>query len=78
MSIFGKIKDAIFGKAHAATPAQPNQPGVAKPVAPVPTQSAQQQAPQLQSEQVDVDQVLANLAAQKGEKLNYRTSTHFG
>lgn len=74
MSIFGKIKDAIFGKAHAATPARSTQPGVGSPASPSPTQSPPQQASQQQTPQVDVDQVLESLAAQKGEKLNYRSS----
>jgi hypothetical protein len=78
MSIFGKIKDAIFGKAKA------------KPApAPQPTQTAQRPAqPQAQQQQpsampqmapaaqqpVDVDEVLADLAADKGGDLNYKSS----
>jgi hypothetical protein len=62
MSIFGKIRDAIFGKAKAAqppqNPAMPQmQPGAATPARPV-----------------DVDAILADLAAKKGEKLNYQSS----
>lgn len=65
MSIFGKIRDAIFGRAKAAqpqaqnpgTPAMPQiNPAAAKPV------------------DVDVDAVLADLASKKGEKLNYQSS----
>lgn len=68
MSIFGKIRDAIFGKAKAAqpqaqqpqNPAMPQmQPGTATPGQPV---------------DVDVDAILADLAAKKGEKLNYQSS----
>ena len=63
MSIFGKIRDAIFGKARAA-PAQAQNPAMPqmKPAAAAP------QAP------VDVDSILAGLAAKKGEKLNYQSS----
>lgn len=65
MSIFGAIKDAIFGKAKTvpaptqptATP-RPNQPTVQATAAPV----------------VDVDATLADVAAKKGQRLNYQTS----
>ena len=69
MSIFGKIKDAIFGRKAQAQPApqaspagqgqampQINTPAPAQPVA------------------VDVDAILAKAAAEKGEQLNYKTS----
>jgi hypothetical protein len=72
MSIFSKIKDAIFGKAKAAAPA-PVNPGTttagapqANPAIPLGTQA--------QAQDVDVDAVLADLAAQKGEPSNYKTS----
>lgn len=66
MSIFGKIRDAIFGKAKAAQPqAQAQNPAMPqiKPAA----------AP-AQPVDVDVDAILADLAAKKGEKLNYQSS----
>ena len=64
MSIFGKIRDAIFGRARAA-----QQPGTSAmpqmtPAAAAPGQTAN----------VDVDAVLAGLASKKGEKLNYQSS----
>ena len=70
MSIFGKIRDAIFGKAKAAQPqAQPQaqqnpalpqmNPAAAAPAQPV---------------DVDVDAILADLAAKNGETLNYQSS----
>ena len=82
MSIFGSIRDAIFGRAEAAPAQQPQtqqqtqsqQPGSAMP------QMQQRPAgPGLagagaQSAGVDVDAVLASAAAQKGEKLNYQSS----
>ena len=69
MSIFGKIRDAIFGKAKAAQPqaqanggnpsAMPQMNPAAAPAQPV---------------DVDVDAILADLAARDGEKLNYQSS----
>jgi hypothetical protein len=68
MSIFGKIRDAIFGRAQAAQPQaqQPNNPAMPqmKPAAAAPAQPVP----------VDVDAVLADAASKKGEKLNYQTS----
>ena len=65
MSIFGKIKDAIFGKARRpAEQPQAQQTGEAMP------QMQQQQA----QGDVDVDAILAQTAAQKGEQLNYQSS----
>ncbi|HEX8625836.1 MAG TPA: DUF3597 domain-containing protein [Allosphingosinicella sp.] len=69
MSIFGKIRDAIFGKAKAAQPQaqqQPQNPAMPqiKPAAAAPAQPVD----------VDVDAVLADLASKKGEKLNYQSS----
>jgi hypothetical protein len=65
MSIFGKIRDAIFGHARAAQPQQPGTPAMPQmnPAA-APAQPAH----------VDVDAVLADLASKKGEKLNYQSS----
>lgn len=68
MSIFSKIKDAIFGKkaGPAAVPAAPIEAApTAAPAAPV--------APPVLSE-VDVEAVLTGLAAQAGQKLNWRSS----
>jgi len=70
MSIFGKIKDAIFGKKAAPAPeasAQAPAGGGGTITAPAPT--IQPQAT------VDVEQVLTDLAASKGNPdLNWRTS----
>ena len=72
MSIFGKIKDAIFGKARAATPATPapqptvdttQSPGAASPN----TQATAEPAPL-----IDVEN---HLDAMPGaDRLNWRTS----
>ncbi|HYI39489.1 MAG TPA: DUF3597 domain-containing protein [Allosphingosinicella sp.] len=70
MSIFGKIRDAIFGKAKAA-PVQP-QAQQTTPAA-MPQINPATAAP-AQPVDVDVDAVLADLAAKNGEKLNYQSS----
>ena len=83
MSIFSKIKDSIFGhKAKAQTPAQRPAPVQApaqvqqapRAAAPQP-QAAQPQAAAPQQQQVDVAQVLGEIAEGKGNpKLNYKSS----
>jgi hypothetical protein len=66
MSIFGKIRDAIFGRAKAAQPqAQPSGNPAMPQMTPA---TAAAPAP------VDVDAVLADAASKKGEKLNYQSS----
>lgn len=71
MSIFSAIKNAIFGHKAEATPApaqaqrpagSPAMPQMGAPAAAAPAQA------------VDVDAVLADLAAKKGEQLNYQSS----
>ena len=77
MSIFGKIKDAIFGRKAQAQPAPSPQ---ASPTGQAPGQG--QAMPQINTPSptpdrmvdVDVDAVLAQAAAEKGEQLNYKTS----
>ena len=78
MGIFSSIKDAIFGKAKAqpAPQAQRQPQGQAmpqtrpgQPVPPAPQAKAPQQQP------VDVEQVLTQIANEKGNPdLNWRTS----
>ena len=78
MSIFGKIKDAIFGKkAQAAEPAAPVTPaagsvGAALDAATSAMASASA-APAAISE-VDVEAILSAEAANAGQPLNWRTS----
>ncbi len=69
MSIFGKIKDAIFGHKAAAQPAPAPAPTAATP-------QNQQAAPEAAvAEPVDVEQVLSEKLAAKGNPdLNWRTS----
>ena len=66
MSIFGKIKDAIFGKAKAAAPPQP---AAQAPAATAQPQATTQNAP---VSEVDVEGTLAQMA--QGQSLNWRTS----
>ena len=71
MSIFSKIRDAIFGKkAEAATPAP------AAPVAPaeVPAGPTAVAAPTAPISEVDVEAILAAEAAKVTQPLNWRTS----
>ena len=67
MSIFGKIMSSIFGKASAAG-AAPAAPG-AKPSSATPGS-----APAGSITEVDVAGILTKLAAEKKEKLDWRTS----
>lgn len=71
MSIFGKIVSAIFGQAHAGTA----DPAASVTTAPAETQAAatgSTAAPAAVS--VDVDAVLAGLAAKAGQPLNWKES----
>jgi hypothetical protein len=60
MSIFSRIKDAIFGKANAAPAGAPGSAGGASGGGGMP--------------QVDVEKVVSDMAAQKKEKLDWRRS----
>lgn len=72
MSIFSKIKDAIFGKKAQPAPTPTSAPAQGGAVPPA-TQ-ASPTAPQAQV-QVDVEEVLTGIAASKGNPdLNWRTS----
>ena len=87
MSIFGKIKDAIFGhngplggqfSGHKDQPAQPQAAPGHAPAAAAPAQAsapAQQAAPAAPAQPVDVEQVLTQIAQSKGNpNLNWRSS----
>ena len=72
MSIFGKIKDAIFGH-KAAAPQQPS-PNAQAQGAPAGQASATTTAPQ-PVQAVDVEKTLADISVSKGNPdLNYKTS----
>src|SRR3546814_16566306 len=71
MSIFGKIKDAIFGKkAVAAEPAAPAAPSPVGTALDAATQAMASAA----ATPVDVDAILTAEAAKAGKDLNWRTS----
>ncbi|RYD63467.1 MAG: DUF3597 domain-containing protein [Verrucomicrobiaceae bacterium] len=67
MSLFGKIKDAIFGDKASAAPAPAAQPAPGVTATPVAS------APQAISV-VDVETILEDRAAKSGEKFNWRVS----
>ena len=73
MSIFSKIKDAIFGHKSAQPEAQ--QAPAPQPSGAPTAQTNTQAPPQAQTQPVDVEQVLTQIARDKGNPdLNYRTS----
>ncbi len=79
MSIFGKIKDAIFGHKAADPAARPQIPAGMAGGAPAGTQPAPAPAPTVggaaPAGQVDVGQTLDSIAQQGGHSdLNYKTS----
>jgi hypothetical protein len=79
MSIISKIKDAIFGTARNAPPANaPRQSGGARsPAQPTTRASApapQQQKPAAPLAAVDIEAVLTQLQAKNPQELNWRTS----
>ena len=76
MSIFSKIKDAIFGTARASVPAERPASSAAARSAGQPTQSspAPQAKPAAAATAVDIEAVLTQLQAKNPQKLNWRTS----
>jgi hypothetical protein len=80
MGIFDSIKDAIFGKANAAeqpapTASQPaDAPATPTPTPATPTPSAAPAAPSAAPAAVDVEAVMEQAVATKGQKLNWRIS----
>jgi 3-oxoacyl-ACP reductase-like protein len=77
MSIFGKIKDAIFGNKAEARPTAPASPPPATrapSASSAPTAAAPKPAQAPAQPAVDVEAVLAKMAADNGQKLNWRTS----
>jgi hypothetical protein len=77
MSIFGKIKDAIFGHKASASPAPGG--GAQAPAGQPPVGQGQTgqatTTPQPQAQPVDVGQVLSQIARDKGNPdLNYKSS----
>jgi hypothetical protein len=73
MSIFDKIRDAIFRRKAESTPAQrPQSPG--KPASGSATQRPSTPSPAPTAAPVDVEAILEGLAAKSSQKLNWRTS----
>ncbi len=69
MSIFGSIKDAIFGhKAEAATPAPAAAAPTPEEAAPAPAPAPAPATPE------EIDARLEKIAADKGAPSNYKTS----
>ena len=69
MGIFSSIKDAIFGRKAKAPPPQQKAPTPSQPQA-----MPQMNQPTPPAAPVDVDELLADLAAEQGQKLNYKSS----
>ncbi len=84
MSIFSKIKSAIFGEhgplgsGHFGTPKAdvpaPAQQTTAAQPAPTPAAPTPQAAPAAPAQAVDIEAVLSGIASKKGSDLNWRTS----
>jgi Domain of unknown function (DUF3597) len=76
MSIFSRIKDAIFGHKSATPQAQTAPtPQPAGQTTTVPTGTQPQPQPQLTPQTVDVEEVLLQISRDKGNPdLNYKTS----
>jgi hypothetical protein len=81
MSIFTKIKDAIFGAQAQAKPAPTPAPAPTPTprAAPTPgsgtvTAAPKPASPPTPTQPVDVEAVLNGLASSKGQKLNWRSS----
>jgi hypothetical protein len=74
MSIFGKIKDAIFGNKAQARPNPQSAPPTAGRAPSAGTAPAAQPKPATAPEPVDVEAVLKRMAADNKQQLNWQTS----
>jgi len=74
MSIFSKIKDAIFGSQAAAKPSAPPTPPTGGRPPSASTAPAQPKPAPAPSQVVDVEAALEKMAAGNAQKLNWRTS----
>lgn len=75
MSIFSRIKDAIFGtKAEARPNAPSTPPSVGRAPSAGSAPAAQPKPAQVPAEPIDVEAALEKIAATTGQKLNWRTS----
>ncbi len=74
MSIFGKIKDMIFGH-KSAQPTPASQPIGQQPTTTATAPTTAQPQAQVPTQPVDVEEVLVQISREKGNPdLNYRTS----
>lgn len=73
MSVFGMIKDAIWGKQPEPAAAAPAPPAAAPAAAAAPTPVAEA-APPTPKAPIDVTAILTQKAAEKGQPLNWQTS----
>lgn len=71
MGIFDRIKNAIFGRRR---PAAPTATQTSAPAAPTATLAAAPVAAPAAMDAVDVAEMLEDMAAEAGQKLNWRTS----
>ncbi|QBM74832.1 DUF3597 domain-containing protein [Sphingomonas sp. AAP5] len=77
MSIFGMIKDAIWGHKPTPVEAAPTPAPAAAAAAPAPAPAAAPAAapaPAAPAAKIDVNAVLTQKAAEKGQPLNWQTS----
>jgi hypothetical protein len=74
MSIFARIKDAIFGSKSAAQPNTPPRPATVPSHSGNPTPAAPKPAQPAAVANVDVEAVLEKMASANTQKLNWRTS----
>lgn len=74
MGIFDKIKNAIWGEAHAATPATETAASSAPTPTASPSAAAPAQSAPAAAGSVDVGAILDAAVAKSGQKLNWKTS----
>ena len=75
MSIFSKIKDAIFGNKAQARPNAPSAPPAGRaPSAGAGPAASQPKPPPAAAQPVDVEAVLKRMAADNKQQLNWQTS----
>lgn len=74
MGIFDKIKNAIWGEAHAATPATETATSSAPTPTASPSAAAPAQSAPAAAGSVDVGAILDAAVAKSGQKLNWKTS----
>jgi hypothetical protein len=74
MSIFSRIKDAIFGNKAEARPSAPTTPASVGRTPSAGSAPAAQKPAQPPAEPIDVEAALEKIASTTGQKLNWRTS----